>query len=91
MCKDFIRGNALRWKKVRKLETWGEPLDNAGPTPGEGERERSLCRSIPCGLGRFGEAVGESLSQIWRTKSECLRQSQRIGSVLALLLCSVIG
>lgn len=48
MCKDFIRGNALRGEKMgRKLETWGEPLDYADLTLSEGERERSSCRSIP--------------------------------------------
>lgn len=64
MCKCFVRGNALMGKKMqRKLGTWGEPLDHAGPSSGEDERERSLCGSTPCGPGRFGKAVWESLSQ----------------------------
>lgn len=48
MCKDFIRGNALRGKKMgRKLETWGEPLYHADGPPVK-VRGREVCIEASC-------------------------------------------
>lgn len=51
--------------KCPKREEDGEEVGNLGSafipcrwTPSEGERERSLCRSILRGLGRCGKAAG---------------------------------